>query len=50
VRREFVLAFYRHLQQGRPAAEALRQARQATRASHPEPRFWAGWVCVGEVS
>jgi CHAT domain-containing protein len=47
VRVELVLAFYGHLLQGKPANEALRRARLDVRARHPEPRFWAGWVCVG---
>ena len=47
--RSWCMAFYRSLQEGRSPAEALRQARLAIRARHPEPRFWAGWVCVGEV-
>jgi CHAT domain-containing protein len=48
-RQELVLAFYRELEQGRCVPEALRQARQAVRARHPEPRHWAGWVCAGEL-
>ena len=47
VRQELVLAFYRCLQEGMAPAEALRQARLAIRGRYPEPRFWAGWLCVG---
>jgi CHAT domain-containing protein len=48
-RSELILAFYRYLQEGRPVAESLRQARLEMRSRHPEPLFWAGWVCLGDV-
>src|SRR5262249_25681171 len=49
-RRELVLAFCAEMQAGRSVPEALRQARLAVRARHPEPRHWAGWVCTGEFA
>jgi CHAT domain-containing protein len=41
--------FYTHLRAGVPKAEALRLAQIETRAEHPEPYYWAGFVLVGDV-
>ncbi len=46
-RRELVDALYRHLQGRRTPADALRLARLEIRERHPDPRHWAGWVCIG---
>jgi len=41
--------FYTHLRAGIPKAEALRLAQVETRAGHPEPYYWAGFVLVGDA-
>ncbi len=46
----FMRAFYRELGSGRPAAEALHRAQDVVR-SRPatrEPRYWAGFVVIGD--
>jgi CHAT domain-containing protein len=43
----FMEAFYTHLRQDRPKADALRLAQQETRRAYPDPYFWAGMVLVG---
>lgn len=40
--------FYAHLRAGVPKAEALRLAQMETRAEHPEPYYWVGFVLVGD--
>lgn len=41
--------FYTHLRSGVPKAESLRLAQTKTRAEHPEPYYWAGFVLVGDA-
>jgi CHAT domain-containing protein len=43
----FMEAFYTHLRQDMPKADALRLAQQETRRAYPDPYFWAGMVLVG---
>jgi CHAT domain-containing protein/tetratricopeptide (TPR) repeat protein len=43
-------AFYQRLLAGRPRAEALHEAQAAMRAKHPEPFYWAAFICVGDIS
>jgi len=40
--------FYERMAQGAPAAQALRQAKLALRATHPHPLFWAGFTLSGQ--
>ena len=40
--------FYQHVLSGKGVAEALRVAQLALRASHPEPFWWAGFICQGD--
>ncbi|MFF0372467.1 CHAT domain-containing protein [Micromonospora sp. NPDC005087] len=40
--------FYQLLRDGLPRAEALRQAQLRTRERHPDPRYWAAFVCQGD--
>jgi CHAT domain-containing protein len=40
--------FYDRLAQGMPAAQALREAKLAVRATHPHPLFWAGFTLSGQ--
>ena len=41
-------AFYEHLRQGQPKAQALRQAMLATQQEYPEPSAWAAFTLMGE--
>jgi CHAT domain-containing protein len=40
--------FYVHLRGGEAKADALRLAQLETRAEHPNPYYWAGFVLVGD--
>jgi CHAT domain-containing protein len=40
--------FYRRLAAAPNKAAALRHAMLATRARHPDPLAWAGFILVGE--
>jgi tetratricopeptide (TPR) repeat protein len=44
---ELMEDLHARLAAGRPRAEALREAQAAMRASHPEPFFWAAFICLG---
>jgi CHAT domain-containing protein len=46
---ELMVSFYRNLD-GHSKREALRLAQIATRANHPEPRFWAAFEIVGSAN
>jgi CHAT domain-containing protein len=50
VRRELLADFYRRVQSGESKAHALRTAQQAAKAKHPDPRGWAAFVEVGDVT
>jgi hypothetical protein len=45
---ELMQRFYAELARGRTAAAALKNARLAIRARHPDPFFWAGFVVIGD--
>jgi CHAT domain-containing protein/tetratricopeptide (TPR) repeat protein len=45
---EYMIAFYRFLQEGRSKAEALRQAMLELRSRYPHPYQWAPFVLVGK--
>jgi CHAT domain-containing protein len=45
---EYMTRFYRHLQAGKPKAEALALARKDIKARYPHPFFWAVFVLHGE--
>ena len=47
VRADLVERFYRGIDGGPVAGEALRRARLEMSGRHPYPAAWAGWVCVG---
>jgi tetratricopeptide (TPR) repeat protein/CHAT domain-containing protein len=40
--------FYRRILEGKPRADALREAQLAVRAVHPEPLFWGAFICQGD--
>lgn len=46
--RDLMVDFYGRIVGGEPRAEALRAAQLAIRIRHPDPRFWAGFICQGE--
>jgi CHAT domain-containing protein/tetratricopeptide (TPR) repeat protein len=41
-------AFYKRILDGRPREEALREAQLAVKESHPEPFYWAAFICQGD--
>jgi CHAT domain-containing protein len=46
--RDFMVAFYRHLQGGSGKAMALQKAMQELRARYPHPYYWAPFVLMGK--
>jgi CHAT domain-containing protein len=46
--RELMEAFYRHLLDGAPRAEALRQAQLQTQSRYPDWRDWGAFVLQGD--
>jgi CHAT domain-containing protein len=40
--------FYRRVLAGEGRAEALRAAKLALKARHPEPLYWGAFVCHGD--
>jgi len=44
---ELMTSFYTHLKEGMGKASALRIAQAETRAKHPHPYYWAGFVLTG---
>jgi CHAT domain-containing protein len=46
---EFMLVFYRHLQEGQGKAAALRGAMLAMRSSYPHPYQWAPFILIGSA-
>ncbi|MCA2211648.1 CHAT domain-containing tetratricopeptide repeat protein [Jidongwangia harbinensis] len=45
----FMTAFYAELAAGRAPVEALDAARRTLRARHPDPFYWASFICVGAL-
>ena len=45
---ELMEDFYKRILQGRPKAEALREAQLAMKARHPEPKYWGAFICQGD--
>jgi CHAT domain-containing protein/tetratricopeptide (TPR) repeat protein len=43
-----MLAMYRHLLDGQSRVDALRQAQLAVKEQYPDPRNWAGFICLGD--
>ena len=46
--RAFMIAFYRHLQEGGSRAVALQQAMKEIRNTYPHPFYWAPFVLMGK--
>jgi CHAT domain-containing protein len=46
--RDFMVAFYRRLVQGRAKPEALREAMAEVRQAHPHPYYWAPFSLIGK--
>jgi CHAT domain-containing protein len=40
--------FYKRILEGKPRADALREAQLAVRAVSPEPLFWGAFICQGD--
>jgi CHAT domain-containing protein len=40
--------FYKRILEGRPPADALREAQLEVRAVSPEPFFWGAFICQGD--
>ncbi len=49
VTRDLMTAYYRKLLAGAGRGEALRQASLMVRKKHPEPRYWAPFIAIGQV-
>jgi CHAT domain-containing protein len=45
---ELMIDFYQRIQAGQGRAEALREAQLALKARHPEPLYWAAFICQGD--
>ncbi len=45
---ELMEDFYRSLLNGKPRAEALREAQLALKARRPEPLYWGAFICQGD--
>jgi CHAT domain-containing protein len=50
VRRELLADFYRRFLAGQGRGDALREALRAIKTKHPDPRGWAAFVSVGDIS
>jgi CHAT domain-containing protein/Tfp pilus assembly protein PilF len=48
ITRDLMTQYYRNLKGGGGRVEALRKAALAVRAKHPEPRFWAPFIGIGQ--
>ncbi|MGO9690838.1 MAG: CHAT domain-containing protein, partial [Syntrophobacteraceae bacterium] len=46
--RTLMEGFYRSVLEGRPRAEALREAQLEIKAASPEPRFWGAFISRGD--
>ena len=46
--REFMISFYKHLQQGLPKPAALQAAMAGLRERYPHPYYWAPFVLTGK--
>jgi CHAT domain-containing protein len=44
---ELMLEFYNRLMAGEPRVQALRSAQLVVREHHPEPLYWAAFICQG---
>ncbi len=49
VTRDLMTSYYAKLLAGSGRGEALRQASLAVRRNHPEPRYWAPFIAIGQV-
>lgn len=47
VTEQLMLHFYRNLLEGMGRADALRAASNLIRQTHPEPFYWAAFICLG---
>lgn len=47
--RELMVLFYQNLFAGNSRLDALRAAQAAIRIKHPEPYYWAAFICEGEI-
>ena len=45
---QLMVDFYGRILSGEPRAAALRAAQLAMRHQHPQPKFWAAFICQGE--
>jgi CHAT domain-containing protein/tetratricopeptide (TPR) repeat protein len=48
VTRDLMTSYYRNLKAGQGRVEALRAAAIAIRKKHPEPRYWAPFIGIGQ--
>lgn len=45
---ELMVAFYGHIMNGLPVAQALRLAQQALKKTYPQIRYWGAFICQGD--
>jgi CHAT domain-containing protein len=45
--KELMINFYNHLLEGKPRAEALREAQLAMKEKFPDPYYWGAFICQG---
>src|SRR5262249_42031805 len=45
---QLMVDFYRRLLAGTPRAQALREAQNELRKTHPHPFYWGAFICQGE--
>ena len=45
---ELMIDFYERLRDGRPRADALRDAQLDMKKKHPHPAYWGAFICQGE--
>jgi CHAT domain-containing protein len=42
-----MIDFYKYLLEGKPRAEALREAQLTMKGKYPDPYYWGAFICQG---
>jgi tetratricopeptide (TPR) repeat protein len=48
--KQLMIGFYKRLLEGKPRAEALREAQLAMKEKYPDPYYWGAFICQGNPS